>query len=146
MRQSGVYKNPWTKKIISPSSRRRREEEGEGGTRGEKEGEGREKEGEGREKGGRGEKSKRRGKMGRRRKSPDGTEKIKETRARARKIKLIYFLDGPAPYFTVIGTCPEQKTLLEFWDEIKKVASDTLNETGGTITHHHAVGKDHAPW
>jgi alkyldihydroxyacetonephosphate synthase len=32
------------------------------------------------------------------------------------------------------------------WREIKKAASDALIAAGGTITHHHAVGRDHRPW
>ena len=33
----------------------------------------------------------------------------------------------------------------QFW-EIKRAASDELIRLGGTITHHHAVGRDHMPW
>jgi alkyldihydroxyacetonephosphate synthase len=29
---------------------------------------------------------------------------------------------------------------------IKQAASDALIANGGTITHHHAVGRDHRPW
>ena len=36
--------------------------------------------------------------------------------------------------------------LLEQWSHIKTRASDALIEAGGTITHHHAVGRDHMPW
>ena len=32
------------------------------------------------------------------------------------------------------------------WDEIKAAASEALLAHGGTITHHHAVGRDHRPW
>jgi len=32
------------------------------------------------------------------------------------------------------------------WREIKAAASDALLAAGGTITHHHAVGRDHLPW
>ena len=35
---------------------------------------------------------------------------------------------------------------MEIWDEIKARASDAVIEQGGTITHHHAVGRDHRPW
>jgi alkyldihydroxyacetonephosphate synthase len=53
--------------------------------------------------------------------------------------------DGPAPYFTVIA--PARKdSQLEQWAEIKAAASDALIRLGGTITHHHAVGRDHRPW
>lgn len=53
--------------------------------------------------------------------------------------------DGPAPYFTVIaaGTRGSELTM---WDEIKAAASDALLTSGATITHHHAVGRDHRPW
>ncbi len=36
--------------------------------------------------------------------------------------------------------------LLEQWSEIKAAASDAVIDLGGTITHHHAVGRDHRPW
>ena len=32
------------------------------------------------------------------------------------------------------------------FDEIKAAASQAIIENGGTITHHHAVGRDHRPW
>jgi alkyldihydroxyacetonephosphate synthase len=35
---------------------------------------------------------------------------------------------------------------VEQWDAIKRAVSDTLEAGGGTITHHHAVGRDHRPW
>jgi alkyldihydroxyacetonephosphate synthase len=35
---------------------------------------------------------------------------------------------------------------MEHWRAIKQAASDKVIELGGTITHHHAVGRDHRPW
>ena len=35
---------------------------------------------------------------------------------------------------------------IDQWNEIKLAASDTLIRLGGTITHHHAVGRDHRRW
>jgi alkyldihydroxyacetonephosphate synthase len=53
--------------------------------------------------------------------------------------------DGAAPYFTVIA--PGQRgSEIEQWDEIKAAASDAILSAGGSITHHHAVGRDHRPW
>src|SRR3954451_3916586 len=53
--------------------------------------------------------------------------------------------DGPAPYYTVL--CPARRGgEVEQWDEIKAAASETVIAAGGTITHHHAVGRDHRPW
>jgi alkyldihydroxyacetonephosphate synthase len=53
--------------------------------------------------------------------------------------------DGPAPYFTFLGKA-RRGAELEQWAELKAVASDTLTRCGGTITHHHAVGRAHRPW
>jgi alkyldihydroxyacetonephosphate synthase len=53
--------------------------------------------------------------------------------------------DGPAPYFTVLAPSRHGSELSQ-WDEIKRAASDALIRHGGTITHHHAVGRDHRPW
>jgi alkyldihydroxyacetonephosphate synthase len=53
--------------------------------------------------------------------------------------------DGAAPYFTVIAPAVRGGEL-EQWDEIKAAASEAIIENGGTITHHHAVGRDHRPW
>lgn len=53
--------------------------------------------------------------------------------------------DGPAPYFGVYAAGTWGQTV-EQWDEIKAAVSDALIANGGTITHHHAVGRDHRPW
>jgi alkyldihydroxyacetonephosphate synthase len=53
--------------------------------------------------------------------------------------------DGPAPYFTVMAPAVRGGEV-EQWDEIKAAASEAVIESGGTITHHHAVGRDHRPW
>ena len=53
--------------------------------------------------------------------------------------------DGPAPYFSVLAPS-KHSSQLEQWDEIKAAASDAVIAAGGTITHHHAVGRDHRPW
>ncbi|MEV0248512.1 FAD-binding oxidoreductase [Nocardia sp. NPDC050712] len=53
--------------------------------------------------------------------------------------------DGPAPYFGVYAAGRWGQTV-EQWDEIKAAVSEALSNSGGTITHHHAVGRDHRPW
>jgi alkyldihydroxyacetonephosphate synthase len=53
--------------------------------------------------------------------------------------------DGPAPYFT-FHALGRHGDLLTQWRAIKNAASDALIAAGGTITHHHAVGRDHRPW
>jgi alkyldihydroxyacetonephosphate synthase len=53
--------------------------------------------------------------------------------------------DGPAPYYTVLAPA-RRGSELEQWHEIKAAASEAVLAAGGTITHHHAVGRDHRPW
>jgi alkyldihydroxyacetonephosphate synthase len=53
--------------------------------------------------------------------------------------------DGAAPYFTVLAPA-RRGAELEQWDEVKEAASEAIAAAGGTITHHHAVGRDHRPW
>ncbi|MET9890334.1 FAD-binding oxidoreductase [Streptomyces sp. NPDC006465] len=52
--------------------------------------------------------------------------------------------DGAAPYFTVaVAGRPGEE--VEIWDDIKAAAGDVLHRYEATITHHHAVGRDHRP-
>jgi alkyldihydroxyacetonephosphate synthase len=53
--------------------------------------------------------------------------------------------DGAAPYFTVIAPGRRGSELAQ-WDDVKVAASEAILASGGTITHHHAVGRDHRPW
>jgi alkyldihydroxyacetonephosphate synthase len=53
--------------------------------------------------------------------------------------------DGPAPYYTVLAPSERGKQLTQ-WDAIKQAVSQALIDHGGTITHHHSVGKDHRPY
>jgi alkyldihydroxyacetonephosphate synthase len=53
--------------------------------------------------------------------------------------------DGPAPYYTVLAPARRGDEVAH-WDEIKAAVSDAVIDAGGTITHHHAVGRDHRPW
>jgi alkyldihydroxyacetonephosphate synthase len=52
--------------------------------------------------------------------------------------------DGPAPYYTWFGM-GRQGSELSQWAEVKAAASDAVLGAGGTITHHHAVGRMHRP-
>jgi alkyldihydroxyacetonephosphate synthase len=51
---------------------------------------------------------------------------------------------GASLYFTVVAG--QRGNPIEQWQTAKKAASDAIMATGGTITHHHAVGADHRPW
>jgi alkyldihydroxyacetonephosphate synthase len=53
--------------------------------------------------------------------------------------------DGPAPYFTVLARGRRGEEI-EQWLAVKRAVSDAIASGGGTITHHHAVGRDHRPW
>ena len=53
--------------------------------------------------------------------------------------------DGAAPYFTVLAPARRGDELAQ-WAELKQAASEAIVAAGGTITHHHAVGRDHRPW
>jgi alkyldihydroxyacetonephosphate synthase len=53
--------------------------------------------------------------------------------------------DGPAPYFSFQAK-GRHVALAEQWLEIKTRALDAVLEHGGTVTHHHAIGRDHMPW
>jgi alkyldihydroxyacetonephosphate synthase len=53
--------------------------------------------------------------------------------------------DGPAPYYGIYAS-GRWPSLLSQWDDIKAAVSEAITALGGTITHHHAVGRDHRPW
>ncbi len=53
--------------------------------------------------------------------------------------------DGPAPYYTFVGPLRAGGELAQ-WRALKTAASEALTAAGGTITHHHAVGRTHRPW
>jgi alkyldihydroxyacetonephosphate synthase len=75
-------------------------------------------------------------------------EALKEATGRAGTVSTRFthiYPDGPAPYYTFYG-CGAPGRLIEQWRHIKVRVSDALLAAGGTITHHHAVGRDHMPW
>jgi alkyldihydroxyacetonephosphate synthase len=53
--------------------------------------------------------------------------------------------DGPAPYFTWHALGDKAKLVEQFW-AIKAAGSAAMVDAGGTITHHHALGRDHRTW
>lgn len=52
--------------------------------------------------------------------------------------------DGVAPYFTwsVLG---KTETMITQWKQLKMASMLIVDELKGTVTHHHAVGRDHRP-
>jgi alkyldihydroxyacetonephosphate synthase len=55
------------------------------------------------------------------------------------------YADGASLYFTFISRSRRNEEI-EQWQAVKRAASEAIVDTGGTITHHHAVGRDHAPY
>jgi alkyldihydroxyacetonephosphate synthase len=55
------------------------------------------------------------------------------------------YADGASLYFTFIASA-KQGQELEQWAAVKRAASAAIVAEGGTITHHHGVGRDHAPY
>jgi alkyldihydroxyacetonephosphate synthase len=55
------------------------------------------------------------------------------------------YADGASLYFTFIARS-RHGAELEQWRRVKRAASEAIVAGGGTITHHHAVGRDHAPY
>ncbi len=52
--------------------------------------------------------------------------------------------DGAAPYFTVVAG-GRRGAEVAMWDEIKAASMEVLGRHRATVTHHHAVGRDHRP-
>ncbi len=55
------------------------------------------------------------------------------------------YSDGASLYFTFIARA-RHDAAIEQWQAVKRAASKAIVATGGTITHHHAVGRDHVPY
>jgi len=53
--------------------------------------------------------------------------------------------DGAAPYFTVLAPARRGEEEAQ-WGAVKRAAAEAILAGGGTITHHHAVGRDHRPY
>ena len=55
------------------------------------------------------------------------------------------YRDGASLYFTFIARS-RPGAEIEHWHAVKTAACEAIVAAGGTITHHHAVGRDHAPY
>ena len=83
---------------------------------------------------------------------PDVTASVREAAADASAGSAVVtcrfthvYPDGPAPYFTVLA--PGRSRISSHnGTTIKDAAGQALLRHGGTITHHHAVGRDHRRW
>jgi len=55
------------------------------------------------------------------------------------------YRDGASLYFTIVAPQVKGKELQQ-WARMKKAATDCIMRNGGTLSHHHGIGRDHAPW
>jgi alkyldihydroxyacetonephosphate synthase len=55
------------------------------------------------------------------------------------------YRDGASLYFTFVARRRPGEEI-EHWRGVKAAACEAIVGAGGTITHHHAVGRDHAPY
>jgi alkyldihydroxyacetonephosphate synthase len=55
------------------------------------------------------------------------------------------YADGASLYYTFIARA-RQGEEIEQWRTVKRAASEAIVANGATITHHHAIGRDHAPY
>ena len=55
------------------------------------------------------------------------------------------YRDGASIYYTLVAPQVKGKEVQQ-WLRIKKAATDCIMRDGGTLSHHHGIGKDHAPW
>ena len=55
------------------------------------------------------------------------------------------YATGASLYFTALAAQDASDPFGQ-WERAKAAATDAIVATGGTISHHHAVGADHAPW
>lgn len=53
--------------------------------------------------------------------------------------------DGASIYFTFAGAAKDDPASLELYDETWRTALDAVIEAGGTLSHHHGVGRSKAP-
>ena len=55
------------------------------------------------------------------------------------------YADGASLYFTFISRA-RRGAEIEQWAAVKRAACEAIVAHGGTITHHHAIGRDHTPY
>jgi alkyldihydroxyacetonephosphate synthase len=55
------------------------------------------------------------------------------------------YADGASLYFTFVARARRGEEI-EQWRAVKRAACEAIVAAGGTITHHHGVGRDHAPY
>lgn len=54
--------------------------------------------------------------------------------------------EGASLYYTFFAPMAGEGEEEAQWERAKRAASEAIMEHGGTITHHHGIGYEHAPW
>jgi alkyldihydroxyacetonephosphate synthase len=54
------------------------------------------------------------------------------------------YRSGASLYFTFLAR--QEEDALGQWEAAKSAAGEAIVGAGATITHHHAIGRDHARW
>jgi alkyldihydroxyacetonephosphate synthase len=55
------------------------------------------------------------------------------------------YATGASLYYTVLGAQDHADPAGQ-WRALKATVTEAILAAGGTLTHHHAIGRDHAPW
>jgi len=55
------------------------------------------------------------------------------------------YRDGASLYCTFLGRAIPGREIEQWW-AVKRAATEAILANGGTLSHHHGVGADHAPW
>lgn len=75
------------------------------------------------------------------------TKVIEEVTGHAARVTCRFthvYPDGPAPYFSYAGL-GKTDAMISQWRQIKAASMEIVEKLGGTVTHHHSVGRDHRP-
>ena len=55
------------------------------------------------------------------------------------------YSDGASLYYTFLAKQVAEREIAQ-WEYVKRKATDAIMQNGGTLSHHHGVGRDHRPW
>ncbi len=57
-----------------------------------------------------------------------------------------FYPQGICFYFTFAGISPRGEKVVDFYNKVWKAAMDSTVESGGTISHHHGIGRQRISW
>jgi alkyldihydroxyacetonephosphate synthase len=56
------------------------------------------------------------------------------------------YLQGANIYFTFVGACKDPQTAIDFYDRVWALTMQQTHSLGGTIAHHHGIGRVRKHW